>query len=202
MILAIDTSTIRASVAVLDAGRVLFGETFVADRTHSVELFAILERALKIAPRCDQVVIGLGPGSYSGIRIAISAAIGLGMGMKARLTGIPSIVSIETDAPEYLTVGDARRGTFYYAHVSNRECIEGPMLLTPEELIEKLASHNALPVFSSASLVIVPSAVIAFPSAEILARLAEQGRSVSARDMLEPIYLRAPHITYPKNSAR
>jgi tRNA threonylcarbamoyl adenosine modification protein YeaZ len=202
MILAIDTSTIRASVAVLDEGRVLFGETFIADRTHSVELFAILERALKIAPLCDQVVIGLGPGSYSGIRIAISAAIGLGLGMKAQLTGIPSIVAIETDAPEYLTVGDARRGTFYYAHVSNRECIERPTLLTPEELVERFASHKALPVLASAPLAETPSAVIAFPSAEILARLAEQGRSISARDVLEPIYLRAPHITNPKHSAR
>ena len=201
-ILAIDTSTTRASVAVLDNGRVVFSETFVADRTHSVELFAILERAVKIAPHCGQIVIGLGPGSYSGIRIAISAAIGFGIGTKARLLGIPSIVALETDAPEYLAVGDARRGTFYFARIRDRECIEGPMLLPPEELRAKLAAHESLPVLNSDPLDAVPLARIAFPSAEILARLAEQGRGICATDALEPIYLRPPHITTPGNVAR
>ena len=197
-ILAIDTSTTRASVAVLDSGRVVFSETFVADRTHSVELFTILERAVNLAPRCEKIAIGLGPGSYSGIRIAISAAIGFSLGMKARLLGIPSIAALETDAPEYLAVGDARRGTFYFARIRNRECVEGPMLLPPDALATKLAALPSLPVFNSDALPAVPQAQIAFPSAEILARLADQGRGICATDALEPIYLRPPHITTPK----
>ena len=200
-VLAIDTSTTRGSVAVLDAGRVVFSETFFADRTHSVDLFTILERVMKLTPHCERIVIGLGPGSYSGIRIAISAAIGLGFGLNARLLGIPSIVAFETGHPEYLTIGDARRGTFYFAHIRNRECVEGPVLLTPEELGKKLALNEKLPVFASVPMADFPTAQVAFPSAENLARLAEECRSICATGSLEPIYLRPPHITSPKNAA-
>ena len=197
--LAIDTSTTRGSIAAIENGTVLFSESFTADRSHSSKLFACLERFFKTSTRCDQVVIGLGPGSYSGVRIAISAAIGLEFGMKSPLIGIPSIAAMETDAPHYQTVGDARRGTFYYARIRAGECLEGPLLLDAEALKEKLAVHSALPVFTSEPLPDFPSAQPCHPSAERLARLAEGNTGIHSTGGLEPIYLREPHITQPKN---
>ena len=197
-ILAIDTSTNHGTVALLVDGELRLDETFTADRRTSAALFPVLERALAAAPRLDQVAIGLGPGSYAGVRIAIAAAIGLKLGLRAQLVGLPSVAALETNAPAYLAIGDARRDTFYFTHVEDGLCTAGPLLATAGELHTLLAAHSALPVFTSVPLPAFPSAEIALPSAVRLARLAHAGRGLTATGDLEPIYLREPHITQPK----
>ena len=197
-ILAIDTSTHHGTVALLVDGDLRLDETFTADRRTSAALFPVLERALAAAPRLNQVAIGLGPGSYAGVRIAIAAAIGLKLGHGAQLVGLPSVAALETNAPAYLAIGDARRDTFYFTHVEDGLCTAGPLLATADELHTLLAAHSALPVFTSVPLPAFPSAEIALPSAVRLARLAHAGRGLTATGDLEPIYLREPHITQPK----
>ena len=197
-ILAIDTSTNHGTVALLADGELRLDETFTADRTTSSTLFAVLERTVALASRVDQVAIGLGPGSYAGVRIAIAAAIGLELGLDARLVGLPSVAALETDAPAYLAIGDARRDTFYFTRVEDGLCLEGPLLATAAELYARLAAHPALPVFTSVPLPAFPAAQIALPSAARLARLAHTARGLTATRDLEPIYLREPHITQPK----
>lgn len=197
-ILAIDTSTHHGTVALLVDGELRLDETFTADRRTSAALFPVLERALAAAPRLNQVAIGLGPGSYAGVRIAIAAAIGLKLGRGAQLVGLPSVAALETNAPAYLAIGDARRDTFYFTHVEDGLCTAGPLLATADELHTLLAAHSALPVFTSVPLPAFPSAEIALPSAVRLARLAHAGRGLTATGDLEPIYLREPHITQPK----
>lgn len=198
--LAIETSTANGSVALLENGRTLFLERFTADRGHGSGLFTSLERARDAAPRSDQIVVGLGPGSYSGVRIAIAATIGLEFASKARVLGMPSILAMETGAKKYLSIGDARRASFYFALVEDDECTAGPTLLDEGELKAAIESHSGLPVFASAPINGIPNLEICFPSAERLARLAEVGRGICSRDNLEPIYLRDPHITQPKKA--
>ncbi|MGB8354250.1 MAG: tRNA (adenosine(37)-N6)-threonylcarbamoyltransferase complex dimerization subunit type 1 TsaB [Chthoniobacteraceae bacterium] len=196
--LAIETSTGNGSLALSEDGRILLSERFMADRGHGAGLFASLERARDIVPHWDQIVVGLGPGSYSGVRIAIAAAVGLEFATKAKMIGMPSILALETTARKYSFVGDARRDTFYFAVIDDGECVSGPMLLDSAELKAALKEHENLPVLTSASIDEFPDLQICFPSAERLARLAEMVRGISARDNLEPIYLRDPHITQPK----
>lgn len=196
--LAIDTSTPRGSVALLTGDDLLLAEDFLADRSHSASLFGALERARQAAPRIDQLAIGLGPGSYAGVRIAIAAAIGLRLALGAKLVGIPSVAAFESDAREYLAIGDARRETFYFTRVIEGRCEEGPLLLSESELRERLAAQTAYPVLTSTPLSAFPAARLAFPSALILARLAAAGRGIVAEDNLEPIYLREPYITMPR----
>lgn len=194
--LALETSTTRGSVAVLENENVfLFREEFPAERTCSSHLFANLQRALASASRVDQIVVGLGPGSFSGVRIAISAAIGLSLGTGAKLVGIPSVAAL--DAKEYFAIGDARRGAWYFTHVQNGIAREGPLLLDRAALDARLAAQNTPPIFTSEETDI-SSATLAFPSAEKLARLADADIGITARDDLEPIYLRDPHITLPR----
>lgn len=197
-ILALDTSTSRGSVALWQDGIVLLDETFTADRTQSSDLFPILTRARQLAPRLDRVAIGLGPGSYAGVRITIAAALGLAIATRAELVGLPSVAALETEASDYLAIGDARRETFYFTRVSAGECIEGPLLLEEAALQARLAESPDLPVFSPAELPSIPRATIALPSALSLAILTAQGKSILQRGDLEPLYLREPHITTPK----
>jgi len=196
IILAIDTSTPRGSVALWQDGAITFQETFEAGRSHSSVLFTVLERALANGVKPDVIAIGLGPGSYAGARIAISAAIGLSVAMGSALVGLPSIVALEDG--DYIAVGDARRETFYFALVRAGECVEGPQLMTREELLGKLQKTSGLPVFASEVVSAAPDAVLRYPSAVRLVHLAAENRSIIARGNLEPIYLRPPHITQPK----
>jgi tRNA threonylcarbamoyladenosine biosynthesis protein TsaB len=198
--LAIDTSTTRGGVALLCDGIFLLEENFVADRSHSASLFSVLERAVALipGPHLDQVAIGLGPGSYAGVRIAIAAAIGLEFGLGARLVGIPSPAALETEEPHFLAIGDARRETFYFTRVENGVCREGPLLATESDLRARLAARPTLPVFTSVAIPEFPDARIALPSAAKIAGIAFAGIATSAADDLEPIYLREPHITQAK----
>jgi len=203
IILAIETSSHQGSVALLaDDGTLLFNESCGAGRSHSSLLFGVLERALQAVPEgrsIDQIAVGLGPGSYAGVRIAISAATGLALATGVELVGLPSLVALAEG--EYVAIGDARRETFYFTHVRSGECVEGPLLLSDAALAEKLAACG-LPVFASEEIsaqLPVPHE-LRYPSAEHLARLAAEGRAIIARGNLEPIYLREPHITQPKKA--
>jgi tRNA threonylcarbamoyladenosine biosynthesis protein TsaB len=196
--LAIETSTSLGSVALLEDGRAIFSEKFTAGRGHGAELFASLERARSLVAHCDKIAVGLGPGSYSGVRIAIASTIGLEFGLGGEVLGLSSILAFDTSAREYIAIGDARRHSFYFARIAEDECAEGPLLLDAAGLENKIAAHNGLPVFASAAIDEFPNLEICFPSAKRLARLAELGCGIFARGNLEPIYLRPPHITQPR----
>ena len=147
----------------------------------------------------ETIVVGLGPGSYAGTRIAISAAIGIQLSCGTRLIGYPSICAIQCDAQEYCAIGDARRKSFFFARILENEVIEGPMLFSEAELKAKLESiDSATPVFSSELLPQFQRPVVSFPTALILARLAKEPRRRFCLPPLEPFYLREPHITMPK----
>ncbi|MEP6822965.1 MAG: tRNA (adenosine(37)-N6)-threonylcarbamoyltransferase complex dimerization subunit type 1 TsaB [Chthoniobacterales bacterium] len=169
---------------------------FPNDRKHSGVFFQNLQASLKRFGRPDRVVVGLGPGSYAGTRIAIATATGLAAATGARLSGTASLRAMETDASEYIVIGDARRNAFFFARMLGRRCIDGPLLAEAPELGERLQG-SACPIFTSESLTAFPVAEVRHPSALILAELNEDMTEQAAQS-LEPIYLRAPHITYPK----
>ncbi len=196
--LAIDTSTERGSVSLFSAGALLMEEHFIAGRSHSASLFVSLERARALTREIHQVVIGLGPGSYAGVRIAISAALGFQLGLGSALVGIPSVSALESEAPEYLAIGDARRDSFYFTQVVEGVCTEGPLLLGESELRDRLEGKAHLPVYACEKLAAFPMATVVLPNATRLARLAASNRGIVQWEDLEPIYLREPHITLPK----
>jgi len=196
--LAIDTSTLRGSVALLVDSEFVLSETFVADRTHSASLFTTLEKARALVPTVDQVAIGLGPGSFAGVRIAIAAALGLQLALGCRLIGIPSAAVLDTTADEFLVIGDARREAFYFTRVHDGVCMEGPLLASESELRARIEARGAAPVFATGTLAGFPEVQIGLPSAEKLARLSAAGRGIVQQDEIEPIYLREPHITFPR----
>src|SRR5262245_41787929 len=116
-VLAIDTSTARGRGALLPGGDVLLDEVLTAQRRQSSALFPLLERVRALAVKLDVIAIGLGPGSYAGVRIAIATALGLSCATGARLVGLASVAALETTASRYIAIGDARRDTFYFTRV-------------------------------------------------------------------------------------
>jgi tRNA threonylcarbamoyl adenosine modification protein YeaZ len=197
-ILALELSTVRGRLCWLNED-VEVARDWPNDRKNSSTFFANLDDVVQKFGSPDIIVVGLGPGSYAGTRIAISAGIGLQVASNSRLIGFPSICAIECNAQEYCVIGDARRKSFFFAHIRAYELIEGPSLFSEEELKGKLAlTKNNMPIFCSVSLPQFEHAVIRYPSAALLARLARDGRRSFSLPPLEPIYLREPHITMPK----
>lgn len=197
-ILALELSSGQGSVAWLEGDREPFVRVFANDRKHSGLFFENLQLCSREFGAPDAIVVGLGPGSYAGVRIAIAAAIGLRAASAAKLTGIASVCGMETAAPEYRVIGDARRESFFLARVCDGRLIEGPSLHSRAELELKIMESN-VPLYASEPLPQFPRAALAYPSAQRLAEAArdQAGEMADAR-LLEPIYLREPHITVPK----
>ncbi|MEY2496488.1 MAG: tRNA threonylcarbamoyladenosine biosynthesis protein TsaB [Verrucomicrobiota bacterium] len=199
-ILALELSSAQGSIAWLDDHRAPFAVSFSNDRKHSGLFFENLQSCSRQFGAPELIVVGIGPGSYAGVRIAIAAAIGLRAASAAKLIGLSSICALDTGINEYYAIGDARRHSFYFARVSAGKLLEGPSLYTVAELVAKIADPQ-IPVYASETLGQFPRAIVAFPSARRLGELARgQADEINDSQLLEPIYLREPHITTPKAS--
>jgi tRNA threonylcarbamoyl adenosine modification protein YeaZ len=198
-ILALELSTARGSLAWLDNNDAELAREWPNDRRNSGPFFENLDAVTKKFGAPETVIVGLGPGSYAGTRIAISAAIGLGLSFGARLIGFPSVCAMECNAHEYCVIGDARRQSFFFARIRGQELVEGPALHSESEIKAKLDTlEPTMPIFSSELLPQFDHAVVHYPSALVLARVAQQPQRSFHFPPLEPIYLREPHITMPK----
>jgi tRNA threonylcarbamoyl adenosine modification protein YeaZ len=196
--LALDLSSARGRIALFNSEKLAFDREWPNDRKNSGPFFEHLAEVQKQFGKPDTIIVGLGPGSYAGTRIAISAAIGLQVASNTRLLGYPSICAIESDSSEYCVVGDARRQTFFFARARDNELIEGPTLMREAELRENLAKiDRKMSILTTENLPQFERAVLRYPSAKLLAKLADSKREF-AQPPLEPMYLREPHITIPK----
>jgi tRNA threonylcarbamoyladenosine biosynthesis protein TsaB len=205
--LALDLSTARASLAWFDDPATENPRDAAAqvhewpnDRKDSGLFFENLQRIVQQFGLPERIMVGLGPGSYAGIRIGISAAIGLQAAAKAELIGYPSVCAIPHASDDYSVIGDARRRSFFFVRIRNRAVIGEYELLDEAALgqrIQKLepdiaiVSSDLLPQFQ-------PRVEQRYPSAEILGQLAaDTGRKFFCPP-LEPIYLRDANVTIPK----
>jgi tRNA threonylcarbamoyladenosine biosynthesis protein TsaB len=193
VILALDASTHRGSVALIRDRQVvqeLFPET---PRGRGGALFSSLAEILRKAPHIRRVVVGIGPGSYNGIRSAIAAAWGIAMARDIPLVGISSILGLDQAA--YSAVGDARRGQYFFGRVDGGHFLRGPELLTKEQLEAALKEVPGLPVFASAPIDFLSGLILRTPSAARLGMLAASWPP----NFPQPLYLKAAHITIPKS---
>lgn len=199
-ILALELSTARGALAWLVSERTIHAADWPNDRKNSGLFFEQLQATVQKFGPPEKIMVGLGPGSYAGIRIAIAAAIGIGSAEDIELIGYPSICAMKDGGDQYVVVGDARRQSFFFVRVSGRTVMSDYELLNEEELKARLDDlPSAVPVFSSDSLPqFHPRVEQRFPSAEVLAGLAVDGRKGFFLPPLEPIYLREPNITMPK----
>jgi len=209
MILAIETSTMEASLALLekDSGEVLWQSSFESDRLHNAKIFDPVNEALEICRgKLQQIVVGLGPGSYSGVRVGISVANGLALALEVPVAGLASI-AILSDEKEFIVTGDARRSSFYLAHIQNRRLESEPDLMDETRWLDEMAAlrEKGLNIYSTEKALVgrdEGAIDLRQPHAIELAREAAKMKtselSEQADQALQPIYLRAPYITQPK----
>ena len=98
MILAIDTSTAACSAALFGYdGECLARHDELIGRGHAERLVPIIETLLE-GRRADRILVGVGPGSFTGIRVGIAAAHGLAIGWDAELSGMSSLALLAAAA--------------------------------------------------------------------------------------------------------
>jgi tRNA threonylcarbamoyladenosine biosynthesis protein TsaB len=202
-ILAIEFSTDRRSVAALADGRVL--GVAMESATRTTHALALVSQALAEArwerEAVEGIVIGLGPGSYAGIRSAISLAQGWQLAVGeggVKLLGISSVACLAAEAQAEGWFGkvniviDAQRNEVYLAgyEMDAAGCIEvQPLkLATLDEARsrfaagEKMAGPEVNRWFEAGKVL--------FPSAGMLGQLAAGRADFVPGEKLEPIYLR------------
>jgi tRNA threonylcarbamoyladenosine biosynthesis protein TsaB len=197
VILALELSTPRGQLAVLRGSDILLDELFVSDRSHNSMLYGPLQRALSIA-RPELIVVGTGPGSYTGVRIAIAAAQGIGLSTGAPVIGWSSLATLCSES-HYTVIGDARRGIAYHATVTNGRL--SPLTILP---VAELPTDLAQPRYTvdTTPLASVPELYSMQPSALRLAQIAsglsEPELSQLQAQLLEPLYVQEAFVTQPK----
>jgi len=216
-ILALDTSMGACSAAVLRAdggpARVLHLREQMMERGHAEALMPMVAEVMQEAgldfAGVDLIAATTGPGSFTGVRIAIAAARGLALVTRAQLFGTDSLTvmaraaylsGITSRAPFAVAV-DARRGMLYLGlYDESGRRIEGPLLIAPDDAAALLPSRLKVAVGSGAALLADPGmrhgkrAEVTQPhlkpSAGMLAEIAlEAGETVP---ILRPLYLRPP----------
>lgn len=199
-ILALETSTPRGSLALWRDGNVVAEEEFHSDRAHNSVLFAPLDRVLRQAGDLRCIVCGTGPGSYTGVRVGIAAAIGVSLAKNAPLIGMPSVLALPGAC--YAVCGDARRGAWWWAEVEDGALTVPPTAAPLDETAARARAWNG-PVFTmDASPPPFCEAVPAVPCAERLAALAAVLPDAEIARLaalpVEPLYLTAPFVTVSK----
>ena len=107
MLLAFDTSSSACTAALFDgSGACVARKDELIGRGHSERLVPMLDELLQ-GLRCDRILVGVGPGSFTGIRVAIAAAHGLAIGWDAELSGMSSLALLAAGASTEDEVGVA-----------------------------------------------------------------------------------------------
>jgi len=152
----------------------------------------------------DEIYVGIGPGSYTGLRVGIATALGLAYAAGAILRAVPSFeaLAFETLDPgkEGMIAWNARAHRFYFAHYRREEedvvCVVPPSALTAEELRERIAGSTQ--VFGDTTVADAAGfedrvrervRVDVYPTAVGILALGPK-RDARAMEELEPLYLR------------
>jgi tRNA threonylcarbamoyladenosine biosynthesis protein TsaB len=195
--LGLEFSSDTRSVAVAQDGRVLSRAEETGGR--STRAFALIDEALSAAglerEAIEAIAIGLGPGSYTGIRVAISLAQGWHLARPVRLAGVSTVECLAAQARVLGVRGqvhvliDAHREEFYHAAYDISEA--GMKILTPLHLAPLATARKAA---ASGVALCGPEAVVQFPGARVVlpdaAMLLQLAASAQPGDQLQPIYLR------------
>ena len=219
LVMGLDSALQRCSVAILRDGVVLSDKFADMERGHAEHLApmaasALAEAGVKVAD-LDRVGVVVGPGGFTGVRIALSFARGLAIGTDLEVSGITSLAALAGNATTETAEGliapiiDARRGQVYGALYENSGlCRVEPFVTEPEQVLKTLAVRAG-----SRKIQLIGSGAMLLPKlpgnwaisdmqhqidAKIVARLAAISPPPSGSPA--PIYLRAPDAKPAKPS--
>lgn len=230
-ILALDTSCMMGSVAILDGDRIIAEQLLNTKITHSERLIPSIQTVLDAADAklsdLAAFAVAIGPGSFTGLRIGLGAVKGLAFALSKPVVGVSSLVALAynlygSELP-IVSVLDARRGE-YYVSINRFEKnklvnILDETVLPPEEVVAHAVALKEKVVFLGDGVyglekliekklskkAVVPPPGILYPRASNIAWLAitrlEKGDSDDLAALV-PNYIRRSDAELPKHEAR
>ena len=165
--LAIDTSTSRTSVAIIEDSKVLYNGFRDGATAHGPSLPALVQEALAVSD-VDEVVVGMGPGPFTGLRVGIAFAQSFAVAREIPVRGVCSLDAIAAliQEDDFVVTVDARRKEVYWARYTNGARVGEPAVSFPSDVIGATIHADLFP--DMVSLVNLPG------------------------NIAEPIYLRRP----------
>ena len=142
-LLVIDTSTNRTTVGIVENGKVLFEKHHDDPIAHGEVLPQLVKAALSQFPEISEVVVGMGPGPFTGLRVGIAFAqsFALARGIPCRgLSSLDAIASQISDS-EFIATIDARRKEVFWARYKDGERITDHLVASPLSLPQDLPIH-------------------------------------------------------------
>jgi tRNA threonylcarbamoyladenosine biosynthesis protein TsaB len=197
--LAFDTATDVATSALVENGRTLGEKTGSPGRV-LVGVDELLAEA-DAAPRdIERIVVGTGPGSFTGLRMGLAASRALALALDVEVAGVSTLDALAAGAPGALPVIDARRHEVFTLNDSK------PVAAEPESLSKTVLQGRVCvgdgavryrEVLEAAGAEIPPDdSELHLPRASVHARLA---RDFGPADAVEPIYVRVPDVDKPRS---
>jgi tRNA threonylcarbamoyladenosine biosynthesis protein TsaB len=199
IVLALDTALAAAQAAVLDGDAVLAAESRPMASGHAEALVPLIEAVLEAGGRgydeLDRIAVTVGPGSFAGVRIALSVARALGLALGKPVVGVTTLAALAHGRGAAVAAIDARRSGVYVQRFTQSAAMDAASALSLAAAAAALPRCARL-VGSGAPLLAAlrPDAVVldapAFPPIEAVARL---GRDIDpAASRPKPLYLRPP----------
>ena len=215
-ILGIETATNVCSVCILEDSQLIAEYTTNITKTHSQRLMPMIEHVLanvELSPKdIEAIAVSVGPGSFTGVRIGISAAKGMAMALDAQIAGISTLDGISYNLMSLYTgqvcvITDARRKQVYTAiYEKEKVKLTDDMVLPIEELVKKIKKKtifmgNATTLYADllekelGNLAQIAPQYLSIPRASSIAFLGEkmlrEGKELTHFD-LKPNYVRLP----------
>ncbi len=188
--LAFDTATDVATSALVDDGEVL-AERASCARTLLEDVDALLRQGGAHSRDIDALAVGIGPGSFTGVRIGLATARGLALALDLRGAGVSTLAALAAGAPGAVPVVDARRSEVF-ALVDGEPSVLAPadLAIDPGAVYIGDGARRYRALFEAAGAVVPPDEDERhIPRARFHAALAGDLGPV---DAIEPLYLRVP----------
>jgi tRNA threonylcarbamoyladenosine biosynthesis protein TsaB len=190
LILAFDTATDLATSALVADG-VTLGERTTRPQALLADVDALLVAAGVVPADLTGIVVGTGPGSFTGTRIGLAVARGLALSLDLPVAGVSTLAALAAGAVAAFPVVDARRGEVF---------IPGPLAVRPDELAipagAVLVGDGACryrDLFIARGAEVPPAdSTLHVPRAALHASLAT---AFGPADEVEPVYVREPDAT-------
>jgi len=166
-VLAIDTSTSRTLVAIIEADTILFSGFLAGATAHGPSLPALVQEALAVSG-VDEVVVGMGPGPFTGLRVGIAFAQSFALARDIPVRGVCSLdaIAAQINKKDFIITVDARRKEVYWARYAAGVRVGDPAVNFPADV-------SGAPIHADL-----------FPNMQALVKL--------PGNITEPIYLRRP----------
>lgn len=162
MLLAIDTSSVNCAVALKTGDELTCAKTERIGRGHAEVLLPMIEDALRASAveykELTAVGVTVGPGSFTGIRVGVAAARGLGVALNIPIIGVPSLMAIakciESELPRLIAINARREEAFcqLFCGTGHAEEVSDPFLLKPDDRLEDLGLPGTIAVAGDAAV--------------------------------------------------